>query len=42
MSELINQIEKLKKSQIKEIIDLRIKEFESFGSEKQDKVFSEL
>lgn len=42
MSKIIEQIKKLKKSQIKEIIDQRMKEFESFGSEKQDKVFSEL
>lgn len=42
MASLISQIEELKKSQIKEVIDNRIKEFESFGKKKQDEVFSEL
>jgi len=42
MSELINQIQKLKNSPIKEVVDNRMKEFESFGSEKKEKVFSEL
>lgn len=42
MPNLISQIENLKKSQIKEIIDMRMKEFEAFGKEKQDRVFSEL
>jgi len=41
-SQLINQIEQLKKSQIAEIIANRIKEFEEAGKSKQDKVFSEL
>jgi len=40
--ELIKQIEKLKQSQIREIINNKITEFESFGNEKKDKVFSEL
>jgi N-glycosylase/DNA lyase len=39
---LAKQIEELKKSKIKEIIDDRIKEFEEAGKSKQDKVFSEL
>jgi len=42
MSNLISQIENLKKSPIKEVVDKRIKEFESFGKKKQDEVFSEL
>ena len=39
---LIGKIEQLKKSSIAEIIDLRMKEFEKLGKEKEDKVFSEL
>lgn len=39
---LIQKIEQLKKSSISDIIDLRIKEFEKLGKEKEDKVFSEL
>jgi len=42
MSSLIQQIEKLKNSPIKEVVDNRIKEFEEYGKSKQDKVFSEL
>jgi N-glycosylase/DNA lyase len=42
MSPLIQQIEKLKNSPIKEVVDNRIKEFEEYGKSKQDKVFSEL
>jgi N-glycosylase/DNA lyase len=42
MKNLIEKIEKLKKSSIAEIIDLRMKEFEKLGKEKEDKVFSEL
>lgn len=41
-SQLINQIEQLKKSQISEVIKNRMKEFEEAGKSKQDKVFSEL
>ena len=39
---LLQQIENLKKSPIREIVDNRIKEFEALGKDKQDKVFSEL
>ncbi len=42
MANLISQIESLKKSPMKEVIDKRIKEFEAFGNKKQDEVFSEL
>ncbi|MEI7718420.1 MAG: N-glycosylase/DNA lyase [archaeon] len=42
MSKITSQIEELKKTKIKEIIDIRIKEFEAFGNKKQDEVFSEL
>lgn len=42
MSTLIQQIENLKKSPIKEVVDSRIKEFEEVGKDKQDRVFSEL
>jgi len=39
---LIQQIESLKKSQIAELIKIRMREFEDLGKDKQDKVFSEL
>jgi len=42
MPTLIKQIENLRNSPIKEVVDNRIKEFESFGNKKQDEVFSEL
>jgi N-glycosylase/DNA lyase len=42
MENLIQKIEQLKKSQIAEIVNLRIKEFEKLGKEKEDDVFSEL
>ena len=42
MPTLIRQIENLKNSPIKEVVDDRIKEFENLGKDKQDKVFSEL
>lgn len=42
MPTLIQQIENLKNSPIKEVVDNRIKEFENLGKDKQDKVFSEL
>ena len=42
MKDLIEKIEQLKKSSIAEIINLRMKEFEKLGKEKEDKVFSEL
>jgi N-glycosylase/DNA lyase len=40
--QLIQKIEELKNSKIKEIVDMRMKEFEEAGKSKQDKVFSEL
>ena len=42
MPNLKSQIENLKKSPIKEVVDKRMKEFEAFGNKKQDEVFSEL
>jgi N-glycosylase/DNA lyase len=42
MPNLKSQIENLKNSSIKEVIDKRMKEFEAFGNKKQDEVFSEL
>jgi len=42
MSNIKSQIENLKKSSIKEVVDKRMKEFEAFGNKKQDEVFSEL
>lgn len=42
MPKLVEEIEKLKNSPIKEVVDNRIKEFESFGKKKQEEVFSEL
>jgi N-glycosylase/DNA lyase len=42
MPTLTKQIENLKNSPIKEVVDNRIKEFEQAGKSQQDKVFSEL
>jgi len=42
MPNIKSQIENLKNSPIKEVIDKRMKEFEAFGNKKQDEVFSEL
>jgi len=39
---LIQKIQELKRSSIKEVIDKRIKEFEEIGREKGEKIFSEL
>jgi len=42
MPTLLDQVEQLKNSPIKEVVDNRIKEFEQVGKNKQDSVFSEL
>src|SRR3989344_8798362 len=42
MQQLINLIEELKKSYVKPIIDLRIKEFESFQNKSSNEIFKEL
>lgn len=42
MSSLIQQIENLKNSPIKQVVDNRIQEFEQIGKKKKDEVFSEL
>ena len=42
MASLTQQVEQLKNSPIKEVVDNRMKEFKRFGQDKQDKVFSEL
>ncbi len=42
MKSLIQKIENLKKDLISGVISKRMKEFEDYGSEKEDKVFSEL
>lgn len=42
MEELINEIEKLKNSEIKNIIDKRIQEFKSINCESNDSLFKEM
>ncbi|MFA5953826.1 MAG: N-glycosylase/DNA lyase [Candidatus Pacearchaeota archaeon] len=42
IKQIISEIEKLKKSNIKKIIDLRIKEFEELGRKNSHELFSEL
>jgi N-glycosylase/DNA lyase len=42
MEELLKQIEDLKNSNTRKIIDARVKEFQEVGKEKQDRIFSEL
>lgn len=42
MDELITLVEQLKKSEIKKIIDLRVKEFEELGKKDSTEIFKEL
>lgn len=42
MENIISRIEYLKKSSLKKVIDLRMKEFEKFKNETSDKIFFEL
>lgn len=42
MQNLINQVQELKRSKIKEIIDNRITEFEQIGKSSSERIFSEL
>lgn len=42
MKKLLESVERLKKSEVKDIVDLRIKEFEELDKKSSDEIFSEL